>query len=129
MCEQCFTESEFWGEIISGWHLVRATKDGVTMKSGDWGLAECNDPVFIFSTTPIKYPSDSLTNKEVLVFESICSEIEEQMGNSIGKGKLRSWGKLYEAIQENGYTTDDGSPMMWLCNYIANYIEDHESFR
>lgn len=50
MCEQCMAGTNSWGEVLPGFVLMRATRDGNTMARGEWGLVVCNDPSFIFST-------------------------------------------------------------------------------
>ena len=52
MCEQCNTEAAFFGEPIPGWYLMRATKDGIKWKSGEWGLVFRNDPDLYWTSTP-----------------------------------------------------------------------------
>lgn len=50
MCEQCSAETEtICEDLLPGWALVVATKDGDMMKAGDYGLIEINDPTFIIS--------------------------------------------------------------------------------
>ena len=65
MCEQCVAQTVLYGEVVPGFYLVRATVDGGTMKAGDWGLVECNDPFFIWSGEIIADPTEGMTDEEM----------------------------------------------------------------
>ena len=52
----CMVEEDYYGEVLPGIHLVRATKDypddeegeESSWKAGQWGLTIQNDPMFVF---------------------------------------------------------------------------------
>lgn len=65
MCEQCSAKTHSWGWVLPGYALVRATCDGTFMRTGQWGLVECNDPTFIWSVTPVPDLFYQFTDQEV----------------------------------------------------------------
>jgi hypothetical protein len=142
MCEQCCAQVDSWGEILPGWSLVRATRDGNYMKKGDWGLVEVNDPAFIFSTTPIKDLTYGLTDdeidrmdiNEIDKFHNVCALIETEMVKSLsdrwpindyaGRGiHMAIWSRLDRAIEKN--TDKEYDKFCWLVHHMAQFIEKH----
>jgi len=97
--------------------LVRAAVDGRFMRAGDWGLVECNDPSFVFSTTPYEEPKEI---DELFKFKAVCDKIEKEMMET---ASFRACGKLYATMCDNGYSINDGNPIMWLCNHLAENVE------
>jgi hypothetical protein len=67
MCEQCSAETKSYGEVVPGWSLHQATKDGNFMKKGDFGLINYNDPSIIWPghLVPIKDPSFEMTPEQL----------------------------------------------------------------
>jgi len=146
MCEQCCAQADGWGEFLSGWFLCRANKDGHEMSVGDWGLVECNDPTFIFRTTPVLDPLSGLSDDEINsipmdspisrqndLFIDTSQKIGSEMAETYSSDVLDddySWAlfdaylRLYEAMKLEGYNREkDGSPNAWLCNHIAKFLE------
>lgn len=141
MCEQCIAETEFYGEVLPGYYLTRATKDGWWLKAGDWCLVICNDPEFSFHTMPIKDPFDGMTDEQVDAtskeemkrfddFVEVCNTIGVEIAQSVLNKEpfwaLHIYGKLYVAMEKAGFSSEkDGDPTMWLCHRIAAFIEAH----
>ena len=148
MCEQCMAETDLWENVLPGWHLVRANKDGRVMEKGDWGLVIQNDPTFVFETTPIKDPTAKMTDKEIdalpkdsplhdraeLFLETsrkIMIEMNEYLSleypiEDFPCVPLNVWSELYKAIEAAGYKKETYSDAAyWLCNYLAEYLEQH----
>lgn len=75
MCEQCeaatvyYSKNEDADKFLGHWSLIRATKDGMFMENGDWGLLECNDPDFTFTDTPWASPWAYSTEAELDALE------------------------------------------------------------
>lgn len=65
MCEQCMTDCITWPDLLPGWALIRAQKDGRLMKAGDWGLVESNDPAVVFKTAPMADPLAGMSDEEI----------------------------------------------------------------
>ena len=88
MCEQCMAKTRvITRNILGEWTLVRATKDGMHMKKGQYGLVRCNDPDFIFDG-PIEFdPTYNMTDDEI---------------NNMSKADDRQWRKFnrwYDKIE------------------------------
>ena len=52
MCEQCNANPVSFGEVLPGWVLMRARRDGQEWLKGEWGLVSSNDPTFTWTSTP-----------------------------------------------------------------------------
>lgn len=71
MCEQCVADTDMYligkekSILNNKMFLTRAKKDGNKMKKGDWGLVTCNDPDFIFQTTPEPNPYWGMTDDQL----------------------------------------------------------------
>jgi len=138
MCEQCSAATDSYGEteVLPGYYLSRATRDGLWMEDGDWGLVECNDPTFIFQTTPVKDPQHGMSDEQINAlpkeefgkFDEFV-DVSEKMGREIA-GSARDefaidqLGRLYTAMCKAGFNPDtDGRASMWLCHHLACFIE------
>lgn len=138
MCEQCSAACDEYGQdtFIPGFYLSRATRDGLWMKTGDWGIVESNDPSFIFQTTPIKDPEAGMTDEQIEAlpkeafekfdeFVTISAKIAEEMADSVnGEFAIDQFGRLYTAMCQAGFNPEtDGRASMWLCHRLACFIE------
>lgn len=107
MCEQCLTWPISFGEPLRGFWLLRARRDGNDWKKGEWGLVQCNDPTFIWKTTPV-VGSDKVfpyTDEFANAFD--CPP-------TVGHA-------LVTAAVERGYKLD--TPFLsWLYFYLADWI-------
>jgi len=144
MCEQCCAETvAYEGEVLPGYLLVRATKDGRVMKKDDWGLVHCNDPAFWWSMTPVPDPTDGMTDEQIDSLRDPQGLIElqderyfeaaEHLDAALA-GKLSQTEshcphfddatRLYEAAKAVGYDRDsDGRFAFWLCHHIGTFLK------
>ena len=82
MCEQCLVNPLYFGEVLPGWYLIRARRDGDIMKVGDWGMIQCNDPTIhqvkieIMQMSDIKQKLENYLNENIHVnlYKSIDNE-------------------------------------------------------
>lgn len=137
MCEQCSAKTVLYGELLTGWYLVRATQDGLYMKKDEWGLVECNDPTFSFMTTPVIDPFDGMSDEEINKvpideffkkhdpFVEVSKKVLEEMERTTGF-PLDSFGRLYQSMREAGFDQEHcGAAIYWLCNLMAKMIRDN----
>ena len=129
MCEQCSAKTCFYEIGLRGWSLVRATQDGLEMKTGDWGLVECNDPTYIWSVTPeinrVDFNSDGEEidiTEETWKFGSVYTEKVREFEDGL-YGSPRAGYELVKACIEAGYDAErDGCFAHWFFNYLAHKI-------
>lgn len=134
MCEQCVADTKNYCEPIPGWLLVRAQKDGNYMKKDDWGLVECNDPTFLFKTTPWIDPVHNWTDDQINALQSddpqyilmdkwlddMC-QFQDEL-NKCNAGIDAGW-RLIEACKKAGYDpSNDGSCANWLFHHLGGLI-------
>jgi len=113
MCEQCVAEVMNFGKISNNIILVRATKDGHTMKKGNWGLVNMNDPFLIFKHTP----KSSLEDEDLTDSEEEFLEINTDL--CFINGYTRE-------IIEEFYKSERSSFALWLHDKIAKYIKNFD---
>lgn len=98
MCEQCICETVHCGEILPGWFLVQAKKDGTKgeMKAGMHGLVQCNDPDFRFKTKPYPDPLRDLdpAHKLGVFMSGVCNEFEYDL--QAVASSVQSYGEFLE---------------------------------
>ena len=135
MCEQCNAKTAYYvgkntDEVLPGYILVRATKDGNYMRKNDWGLVRCNNPDFIWSITPVCDPLDGLSDKQIdaLAKDANCCKPYEKAVKSLRKsldsGSFDYCVSLGEAMKKAGWKPeDDGWGAEWLCNYLAKFLK------
>ena len=113
MCEQCVANAHGWIEILPGWQLCRAHKNGNDMKAGQWGLLTCNDPSLILVTDP-------RTNEH----EDCCAY---EMFTGLGGVQVYSgiWFSVLKAAKIAGYSDNDGSLESWLMERICKLVKEH----
>jgi hypothetical protein len=144
MCEQCCAKADEYGQdaFIPGFYLCRATQDGHMMKAGDWGIVECNDPAFIFHTTPVKDPWAGFTDEQIAAssdeelakfneFVDTSAKISEEMAdNVVGEFALDLFGRLCAAMCKAGFDPETGArASSWLCHRLACFIEANPRVR
>lgn len=126
MCEQCLVNPLMFGEVLPGWYLMRARRKSSMMEVGDWGLVRCNDPDFVWSTSPIPDPTFGLTDDQInslpdgitKEFNLRCDKFEEELYVPAYIGYL-----LVEAGRKVGYNQEEhGAFAYWLFHYLGHHI-------
>lgn len=120
MCEQCLADMQLViSDILPGFALYKANQDGGRLKSGNYGLVECNDPSFIFSVTPEREPNECEGDSWCKWVDKV-NIFEDQLLDSVTdfKGVYR----LIRGCYEIGYKDEDGRIGIWLFNYLATKI-------
>jgi len=116
MCEQCLVNPLYFGEVLPGWYLIRARRDGDIMKVGDWGMIQCNDPTFVWETTP-KMTAEQ--NEKLYI-------LPEDFENSLYLNAYNGY-ELVKAAIEVGYNRDeDGYFPQWLYYKLSEFIRNTE---
>lgn len=116
MCEQCLADMQLIAsDVLPGFALYRATKDGGRLKSGDFGLVECNDPSFIFSVVPEREPDEE--SKAWIEWAEKANAFDDQLLDCTPN--FKSVYRLVRGCYESGYKDEDGHLGMWLFNYLA----------
>ncbi len=112
MCEQCVANAHVWIDILPGWWLVRAHKDGNEMKAGQWGLLHCNDPSLILTTDPRTNEHDRRCASEV--FTGIRGQVPSHV-----------WFKILDAAKSVGYDKEQ-QPILeyWLIARICGRVKE-----
>ena len=131
MCEQCCTNAVLWDEIVPGWALMLARRDGTEMKAGQWGLVRCNDPDVIFSQTPMTDPFAGMTDEEIdcTVLGSELFEAANEFDSGFAKFsvalKFDPWvgHELIKAGISAGFDRErDGSFAFWLFHRLGQRL-------
>lgn len=131
MCEQCSAKTKNYGEIAPHWWLIQATEEGHTMKPGDFGLVECNDPDFVWpgSIVPIKDPcfdlddeDENFSHEDWLAFCKAAEELEEYLYAEPMRGHA-----LVSAVMKAGYDPEKHGYRLshWLTHQMALVIESN----
>jgi hypothetical protein len=136
MCEQCVAKTVYYigkdtNEVLPGYILVRATKNGSYMKKGNWGLVRYDNPDFIWSITPVCDPSSGLSDEQI---DALPKEVDKQyeqyekavknLRKSLNKGCFDHCVSLGEAMKKSGWKPEkDGFGPYWLCHYIGQFLK------
>lgn len=116
MCEQCVTEARDHGEVLPGWKLVRASRDGNIMKADQWGLVSGNDPDFCWSATPRPEPPEG--SPEWGAWSQEAREFEAALVADPPTGYL-----LYSAARQAGYVPESGARFgFWLFRKMGEHL-------
>jgi hypothetical protein len=133
MCEQCLAATESFGEVVPGYSLHRATRDGGTMRAGDWGLVHMNDPSLtwrapleidpFFAATDDDFTAaprdtDRAFWASVNTFEA---ELDDRMPAPLGL--MESW-RIVQACISAGYDPDvhGWRVTAWLMHRMATHF-------
>jgi len=136
MCEQCLAECVRW-EVhpFPGIALVRATKDGNTMKEGDYGLVRMNDPFLIVPCQLLRNPLAGMTDEQIDALEDDGPEMQRWWAFSRECEKVpydsmdaMDAYELIVAMMALGYDpVEDGRDWtMWLVHYLAGFVEGRQ---
>jgi len=108
MCEQCLVNPLEFGEVFPGFWLMRARRDGDSWKKGQWGLVECNDPTYVWYSTP------GSTEK--------LWDYPDEFPQAFDADPVSGY-RLVKAAMTKGYDPDEGGFMPWLWAYLSEYIQ------
>ena len=140
MCEQCIADTVLIGgekEVLPGWFLVKAQKDGHSMKAGNYGLVVCNDPSFIFNIEPAVDPLDGMSDEQIEALDKndvlwelskVWSQKAYDFTNNIELTYyMMSVYELVSAGIKAGYNEEvDGYNFEnWLFNHLGKFIRDN----
>jgi hypothetical protein len=131
MCDQCLTNSLYFGEVLPGYQLIRARRKSDMMNVGDWGLVICNDPDYVWSSVPVMDPTSGMTDdqmKQYFAEDSSRSvfftpdEFIDALYGSPNQGY-----SLVKAAMSIGYNFEEhGQFDYWLFDHIARYLLTHD---
>lgn len=120
MCEQCVTEATDHGEVLPGWILIRATRDGNIMQADQWGLVSGNDPDYFWSVTPRPEPHEQSAEWSAWSREAL--EFEKALMADPATGYL-----LHSAAGQAGYVPEGGSRFgFWLFRRLGDHLAKRE---
>jgi hypothetical protein len=141
MCEQCSAKTDMYLEgnsVFGDYVLVRATQDGYEMKKDDWGLVQCNDPDFIFATTPWASPFyhlsdddfDTLSPEQVKIHHNWEDDVEKFAEELLDHTKIsgnKNWRfeaivKLGMAAQKSGFVEGSDRIASWMFQYLGELL-------
>lgn len=140
MCEQCLADTVGWENVLPGWHLIQARKDGELMKIGEYGLVKMDNPVIIFSEKPIKDPYGCMSDEEI---DSLPEEKSKELYKKLWEFHrladrnaargfiepsrcLEKYAEIISAAKETGFDEEEnGIFWYWLHDHIARYLENH----
>lgn len=147
MCEQCSAKTLMYitdgptPPIAGAYWLVRATQDGNDMKKDDWGLITCNDPDFIFTTTPWPNPFYHMTPDELEVLDVINDKTFERIQdkwymdvekfatemaqNQKNYWSINAFGELTINCLDAGMPKRDVRLAHWLFQHIGEQLQAH----
>ena len=116
MCEQCDTDCVMWRDVLPGWALIRARRDGRLMVAGQYGLLRSNDPDFVWDGAPqIEPPDDGLFGEwsiGVRGFDSVL-RLRPEVG----------WDLVEAATRCGYYRHSHGSLAYWLWDHMAKRMK------
>ena len=134
MCEQCppLADTQSYGEVLEGWRLIRARKQGHLLKPDDWGLVQMNDPDFVWTVTPEVDPQSGLTDEQI----NACSKEEhdqwwawmekaDEFEIALESDPMTGY-ELILAAMKKGYNPDVyGRFAYWLFDHLGQWLKDH----
>jgi hypothetical protein len=149
MCTQCCVDAQFfllnpdgsvddYKDLLPGWALFRATRDGAAMKAGQWGLVQCNDPDFVWDDAPIPDPchglsddeyENELKNKEVSELDREFIDRAQRFDRKLveSTAAVDSVWRLVESGRKMGYDPDTGGTFAyWLFHRMGVWVRDHQ---
>lgn len=135
MCDQCNAKVTFFGEPMPGWYLMRATRDGIVWKAGEWGLVSGDDPDFRWSSTPT--PSvlfgvhDDSEQERWLQANEGTPQYERELSGppaDFSAALLTEPGRGYRlvvAAMQRGYDPEEsGDFASWLFDLLGEHLKD-----
>jgi len=134
MCEQCTCEAKMIGQFLPGWYFVQATKDGSEgeMKAGGFGLVQCNNPDFRFTTLPTPSQVYEMTEEQAnaLGDHDPLWDVSLEWQKEVEKFENDLWGEPYvcwelvQAAISCGYDrSKNGRFAMWLFHRLGRLLQ------
>ncbi|MFA6235559.1 MAG: hypothetical protein WC824_15425 [Bacteroidota bacterium] len=122
-----------YGEIVPGWTLIRAKRDGLEMKTDQWGLVWQNGPSFIWTPDPKEDPCEGRSEDEIDNFtteqdaeteifmdlaETFMTEIRHSQG-----ADFRMIERLVLSCREAGWDESCETIELWLFSRMGRVIQ------
>lgn len=125
MCEQCCAKAIRLGSL-GKLGFYEATKDGHTMKKGDFGLVETNDPTFYFSKVPRPEPPEESDDFDPWFDDAMIFAIE--LLNMANVFDVYQFYNLVDEGIKQGYQKEEhGKFELWLFNYLGKQLDNANS--
>lgn len=118
-----------FADVIPGFSLMQATRDGHGWLAGQYGLVETNDPTVVFDGPLLQDPAAGLTDDKINNLPAAeCAAVErfmtvaEQFGEKLVLDAHAGY-RLVHACISKGYSPDeDGHVEFWLMHFIASQV-------
>jgi hypothetical protein len=129
MCEQCCADAVSYGEPLPGFYLVKARRTGHSMKDGQWGLVECNDPFAIWTATPCEDPTHGWTDEQLEASGNDDIPGEDAFIDGVGEFRDELFcnpllgHRLVEAAKTKGYNPEDHGFEAWLFHHLGVFLK------
>lgn len=135
MCDQCTTEALRYGdEVLPGFSLMRAQKEGTRWHAGHWGLVECNDPTVTWTSKPQPSPVYGMTDEEEEewfkkheddheLIDSALGHVPDDFRNAFQIHPNTGY-KLVTAAKQRGYNPKtSGDIINWLWEHFGEHLK------
>ena len=127
MCEQCSAGTVSYGPVVPV-ILVRATRDGLFMRAGDWGLAEINDPFVHWSGEILRDPLEGMSDDQINSSPPEIDDLQDAFEDAVDAFEDRLLvrpdvgHRLVEACLREGYTYGGIGLGVWLFDRMAKLV-------
>ena len=127
MCEQCVTDASMVvPDIIPGFSLMRANKDGQHWKNGWYGLVESNDPSIVFEGPLLRDETAGMADDEInallgdenIVLDAFLTA-GEKFGEALELDAYTGYRLVAACIKEGFNPKEDGAVQFWLMHHMA----------
>ena len=135
MCDQCTTEALRYGdEVMPGFCLMKAQKEGVRWHAGDWGLVESNDPTVTWTSEPQPSPVYGMTDEQEeawfkenednpALIETALGFVPDDFRNAFDLDPGTGY-RLVMAGKECGYDPEtSGFFVNWLWEHLGEHLK------
>jgi hypothetical protein len=113
-------------DVIPGFSLMQATRDGNSWKGGQYGLVEINDPTIVFEGPLLRNLAAGMTEEQ----ENALSDDEnaavdafmaagEALGDVLLLDPCTGYRLVVACMAEGFKPQEDGSLEYWLMNHLA----------